>query len=93
MDFSQIITADKIPLLSFATVTLIGLVNTIQMSFPQVKGVWGVLTAVALGVGAGLLHLFGMTLELGLLAAFTSSGVYKVSQNLGGTEKPKQPFL
>lgn len=92
MDFSNVITADKIPLLSFATITLIGLVNTIQMTYPQVKGLWGVLTAVGLGLAAGFLHLFGMTPELGLLAGFASSGVYKVSQNFGGLQKPKQPY-
>ncbi len=84
MDFSSVVTADKLPLLGFTIATLIGLVNAIQLSFPKVTGFYGVLLGVGFGLLGGFLHLFGLTPELGLIAGFASSGIYKLAQKAGG---------
>ncbi len=63
---------------------LIGFVNVVKMTFPQVKGLWAFLIAVALGVLMGYLRWFGVvSIEQGVLYAFVSSGAYKITQNIG----------
>ena len=62
---------------------LIGLVNVIKMTFPEVKGFWAFLIALAGGVLMGYLHWFGVSgIEQGVLYAFVSSGAYKIVQTL-----------
>jgi hypothetical protein len=64
---------------------IIAIVNAIQMQFPQVKGLWGILIAILLGLGMGYMHLFGVSgLDQGLIIALASSGVYKVASKAGG---------
>lgn len=61
---------------------LIGLVNVVKMTFPEVKGFWAFLIALAGGLLMGYLHWFGVIgLEQGVLYAFVSSGAYKLTQN------------
>jgi hypothetical protein len=84
-DFTKVLTPDQIPTLTFAIATLIGLVNAVQKTFPKVTGIYGVLLAVFLGVLAGFFNFFGMTIELGLIAGFASSGVYKLGQVVSGS--------
>ena len=50
-----------------AGAAIIGLVNLVQHQFPEVKGLYGILLAVALGVVAGFLGLYGLTIESGTL--------------------------
>lgn len=84
MDFSQLVTADKLPVLAFAIATIIGVVNMVQLQFPNIRGLWGLLLGVVLGLVLGIFHFFGLTPELGLAAGFAGSGVYKVAQKAGG---------
>lgn len=63
---------------------IVGIINAIQMQFPQVKGLIGVGIALLLGVVVGWFHLFGLTIEQGILVALASSGVYKVASKMGG---------
>ena len=84
MDFSVVVTANQLPLLTFAIATIIGLVNTVQMTFPKLTGIYGLLMGVAFGLGGGYLGIFGLTPSLGLLAAFAASGIYKVATKAGG---------
>lgn len=84
MDFSAVVTADQLPLLALATATLIGLVNSVQMTFPRVTGFYALLLSVSFGVAGGIFRLYGLTVPLGLLAAFASSGIYKVATKAGG---------
>jgi len=61
---------------------LIGFVNVVKMTFPEVKGFWAFLIALGGGILMGYLNWFGVTgIEQGILYAFLSSGVYKISQN------------
>lgn len=63
---------------------LIGFVNVVKMQFPQVNGFLAFLIALAGGILMGYLHWFGVgSIEQGVLIAFVSSGVYKISQNTG----------
>lgn len=84
MDFTQIFTAAQLPILMFAIATLIGIINLVQMQFPKINGVYALLLSVVLGLVGGLLHIFGLTAELGLAAGFAASGVYKVATKAGG---------
>lgn len=73
---------------------IVGFVNVIQIQFPQVKGLWAFLIALAVGLFMGYLHWYGVKgLEEGVLIAFVSSGVYKVATKMGGTTGPIQPNI
>jgi len=84
MDFSTVFTADQLPVLAFTTTTIIGIVNTIQMQFPKVTGIYGVIVGCAIGLIGGFFGLYGLTIELGLTAGFASSGIYKLATKAGG---------
>ena len=61
---------------------IVGFVNVVQMTFPQVKGLWAFLVALVMGLIIGQLKWFGVTgLEMGVLYAFVSSGIYKLTTN------------
>lgn len=73
-----------------AIAVVIGLVNGIRLlkegmeSNP--RNYWGFvffLIALFVGVGFGMLHLFGLTVESGLVVALASSGLYRVSEKIG----------
>jgi len=84
MDFTQIVRPEQIPILMFAIATIIGTVNAIQLQFPVVKGIYGILAGVAIGVLMGVFHFIGMTIELGVIAGLAGSGIYKVATKMGG---------
>ena len=61
---------------------LIGLVNVIKMTFPEVKGFWAFLIALSGGILMGYMNWFGVTgIEMGVLYAFISSGIFKLTTN------------
>lgn len=69
-----------------AAFVIIGLVNGLNFA---VEGKWGsfalFVAAVLFGLVFGFVHWLGLpNAETGLLVAIASSGVYKVSQKLGG---------
>lgn len=67
-----------------AIAAIIGLVNGVRL-FQTDKVAFGYFAlAVGLGVVFGLLHLFGLNLETGLVAALASSGFYQVAKKVGG---------
>jgi hypothetical protein len=62
---------------------LIGLVNVVKMTFPEVKGFWAFLVALGGGILMGYLNWYGVKgIEQGILTAFISSGAYKIVQTL-----------
>ena len=68
-----------------AGLVIVGIVNGIRLL--QEKNVWGFIffvTALAAGIILGILHLFGLTIEVGLLTGIGSSGLYRVGQVIGG---------
>ena len=68
-----------------AAFVLIGLVNGIKLLENDKKGFVYFLTAVIAGTIFGAFKLFGLpNAEVGLAIGISSSGVYKLSQKLGG---------
>lgn len=68
-----------------AAAVIIGIVNGVRLA--KAKETWGVIffaIALATGVILGLLNLFGLTLETGIVAALASSGVYRAAEKVGG---------
>lgn len=64
-----------------AIAVVIGIVNGVRLLKENDR--WGFLfflIALAVGLGMGLLHWFGLTLETGLIVALASSGLYRVAQ-------------
>jgi len=73
---------------------LIGFVNVVKMTFPEVKGFWAFLIALGGGILMGYLNWFGVKgIEQGILIAFVSSGVFKLTKNVGTTNQPTQPNI
>ena len=50
----------------------------------KISSVVGVVLAVATGVVLGLLGYFGLTVETGIVAGLTATGVYQVAKKVGG---------
>jgi hydrogenase/urease accessory protein HupE len=73
---------------ALAAFVLIGLVNGIQFAVnKEWKSFVFFLTAVIAGTVFGTLKWFGLpSTEIGLAVGISSSGVYKISQKLGGTQ-------
>lgn len=68
-----------------AIAVIIGLVNGFRL-FQQADktGFYLFCGAIVLGVGFGLLNLFGLDLQSGIIAALASSGLYQVASKVGG---------
>ena len=62
---------------------IIGIVNAVQMKFPQVTGIWAFLLALVLGITGGYFQVLGLDLNSGITTALASSGVYKVASKVG----------
>lgn len=74
-----------------AIAVVIGIVNGIRLLKEGMdkspKTYWGfIFFAITLAVGIilGFLHLFGMTVESGIVIALASSGLYRVGEKVGG---------
>lgn len=68
-----------------AVAVIIGLVNGVRLAQSEDKfGFVLFVIALTCGVVLGLLHLFGLTLETGIVAALASSGLYRLGEKVGG---------
>lgn len=68
-----------------AGAVIIGLVNGVKMSFPNVRKAYAYGISLALGLIFGALHYFGLRgIEDGIIVALASSGLYKLAQKAGG---------
>lgn len=68
-----------------AGAVIVGVVNGVRLLKEQDR--WGfILFAIALGVGVvlGLLNMFGLNVETGIVAALASSGLYRIGEKVGG---------
>jgi len=63
---------------------IIGVINGIRLLEINKKGFFYFLGAVAVGAVAGSLGWFGLDLLTGIIAGLASSGLYRVSEKLGG---------
>lgn len=77
--------------LAAAMAVIIGIVNGIALfdqayagegQKPRINSFVKFILAVALGILFGFLGWFGLTVQLGLVAALASSGLYKLTQNI-----------
>ncbi len=81
---------DGIPNVDFASIATamavnIGIVNGVQLLSPKVKGFISFAIAMVLGIVFGFLHWFGLSgVEVGIVAGLASSGLFKLTQNVGG---------
>ena len=68
-----------------AIAVIVGIVNGISLlGSPKITSFVKFLIALAVGLIFGVIGLFGMNIETGILLGLASSGLYKVSQNIGG---------
>lgn len=70
--------------LGTAMAVIVGIVNGIALASEKVNSFAKFVIALALGIIFGAFHLFGLTLELGVVAALASSGLYKIASKIGG---------
>ena len=70
--------------LSTAMAVIIGLVNGVGLASEKVTPFLKFVLAMFFGLLFGALHVFGLTVELGIVAALASSGLYKVAEKIGG---------
>lgn len=64
---------------------IVGLVNGVRLlNAPQATAFVLFILAVVLGLVFGLLHLFGLNVETGIIAGLASSGLYRLGQVVGG---------
>jgi hypothetical protein len=67
-----------------AVAVIIGIVNGVALlNAPQITPFVKFLIALALGLAFGIIGLFGLNLQTGIIASLVSSGLYKISQNVG----------
>lgn len=83
----------NIDLVSMATAVavIIGIVNGVQLVFKNnpkwtnIVGFVSFVIALVLGIVFGYFQWFGLaSVQIGLIAGLSSSGLFKLSQNLGG---------
>jgi hypothetical protein len=74
-----------------AIAVIIGVVNGVRLfkegNDVTPKNYWGFalfLISLILGVGFGFAHMFGLTVESGIVVALASSGLYRVGEKVGG---------
>ena len=65
---------------------IIGIINGVQMKFPQVTGIYAFILALILGITGGYFQILGLTVETGVITALASSGVYKVASKVGSVK-------
>lgn len=67
-----------------AGATIIGIINAVKVQFPEIKGIYAIGLAVALGAVMGWFQFLVGDLESGIIAGLVSSGIYTVAKRMGG---------
>ena len=66
---------------------IIGLINGIKLlENPDKKSFYYFLGAVLTGLVFGYFKVFGLTVETGIIAGLSSSGLYKIASRVGGMQ-------
>ncbi len=73
-----------------AVAVIIGIVRGIVAVLQQytkidVTSVLGVVLSLIVGIILGFLHYFGLTIETGIIAALTGTGVYQLAKKVGNS--------
>ncbi len=63
---------------------IIGLVNAIKLQFPKIQGIYGIALAIIIGGVMGYFGILAPDVQTGVIIGIASSGVYKISQKIGG---------
>lgn len=68
-----------------AGAVIVGIVNGIQLGYPQLKGFVSFIISLVLGIVFGFIGFFGLPgIEAGIITALAASGLYKIAQQVGG---------
>lgn len=67
-----------------AAATIVGIVNLVKMQFPIVTGIFGLALALAIGVVMGFFGFLVPDVQMGVITALASSGIYVIAQRAGG---------
>lgn len=67
-----------------AVAVLVGIVRGATLALPQINSGQAFALSLVAGVILGFLHYFGLTVETGIIASLTASGVYQVAKKVGG---------
>jgi hypothetical protein len=81
-EYTKIMQID-LTVLGTAMAVIIGLVNGISLIGPKINSFAKFGISLGLGLLFGYFHTFGLNLESGIVVALASSGLYKLTQNLG----------
>jgi len=71
-----------------AVAVIIGIVRGVTLALDKTKfpmsSLVGFVLSLITGIVLGLMHYFGLTVETGIVAALTATGVYQVAKKVGG---------
>lgn len=71
-----------------AVAVIVGVVRGVTLGLEQLNvkttSLIGFLLAVVTGIVLGVVGLFGLTLETGIVSALVATGVYQVAKKVGG---------
>ncbi len=68
-----------------AVAVLIGLVKGCSLAYPNLTSGQAFILSLIFGVILGFFHYFGLTIETGIVASLTASGLYQVAKKVGGS--------
>lgn len=70
-----------------ATAAIIGLINGLKLfELPDKKSFYYFLASVIIGAVFGVVHIFKLDLETGILLGLSASGYYKIALKIGGIQ-------
>ena len=78
---------DQLNLVAIAVIIGIvkGIVSVLQTyTSVDVNTVFGVLLALAVGIILGVFHVFGLSVETGIVSALVGTGTYQLAKKVGG---------
>jgi len=78
---------DQINIVAVAAIIGIvkGIVSVLQVyTEVDVNTVFGVLLALVIGIILGFFHVFGLTIETGIVSALVGTGTYQLAKKVGG---------
>lgn len=62
---------------------IIGIVDRVKVQFPQVKGIYAFVLALAIGIIGGYFAIIVGDVKTGVIATLVGTGVYKLANRIG----------